>query len=112
MSKLKITNKWVKENYQIRVYCDCLDLLQYLDCRFYNCGTYGWNYDLYEYKGVAFITGYRNMPYNFRSITLERKYNQLYKEIDKTKYTYFEIREFIFELLDFYIEEIKKEFTK
>lgn len=106
--KIKITNKFVKSNYAIRIYCDNLRLLQYLDCKMYNCGVYGWNYDLYEYKDVALLTGYRNIPYNVRSITLENKYNKLYNEIDKSKYNYNELKEIVYELLDYYIEEITK----
>lgn len=28
----------------------------------YNAGTYGWNWDLIEYRGKFYVSGYRNFP--------------------------------------------------
>lgn len=42
-------------------YCD-LQLLYREEARFYTCGIYGWNYDVYVFRGTTAITsGYRGM---------------------------------------------------
>lgn len=43
-------------------YCDLQNLLRGVEPIAYNCGTYGWNYDVYGVYGLTICTGYRNMP--------------------------------------------------
>ena len=40
-------------------YCDLPTALQSLDPRYYTCGMYGWNSDIYEIENFAICTGYR-----------------------------------------------------
>lgn len=42
--------------------CDLQHLLKNHEPIAYTCGTYGWNFDVYEVYGVTICTGYRNMP--------------------------------------------------
>ena len=109
MAKVKISNKFVKENFSTRIYCNNTRLLYYLDCRFYNCGVYGWNYDLYEYNGVALLYGDRNIPYNYRSYEIEQKYISKFENINKANYTYNEIKKLAFTYLEMFINEVTKE---
>lgn len=63
--KYKTTSKALKEGYHIIIsagYCDLQTLLSYERPIAYNCGYYGWNYDVYEFNGIAIATGYRSMP--------------------------------------------------
>lgn len=62
--KSEITSKKLKRMY--RVYRVNSSEIQYSFLGkppiFYNCGVYGWNYDVYipdPYKDIAIITGYR-----------------------------------------------------
>ena len=61
--KTKVTKKEVVENYNniIRIgYCGLQSLLNYQNARFYTCGVYGWNADVYEVNGsTVIVTGYR-----------------------------------------------------
>lgn len=60
--KYKTTQKAVKGNFS-KVwavgYCGLADLLRFEEPRAYTCGVYGWNADIYEFGGVAIVTGYR-----------------------------------------------------
>lgn len=63
--KFRTTAKEVKEGYYTIIsagYCDLQCLLSYESPIAYCAGTYGWNFDLYEFNGVAIATGYRDMP--------------------------------------------------
>ena len=62
--KFKTTRKDLQRGYaNIRScgYCDLQALLRYHEPVAYTCGTYGWNYDVYEVYGIAICTGYRGM---------------------------------------------------
>lgn len=107
MSKLRVTNKWVKENYKIRINCNDLKLLNYLDhAVFYNCGVYGWNYDLFVHDNIALIQGYRNMPTNFYpDYRIKEKYNKLIEDYRKVENSYYKIENKAINLLDEFIKE-------
>lgn len=65
MPKLKTTRKSVVESYPKIVsigYCDAQYLLHFHSPIAYTCGTYGWNFDVYNVNGTAICTGYRGMP--------------------------------------------------
>lgn len=40
-------------------YCDLQNLLKYESPIAYTAGVYGWNADIYDFGGVAIVTGYR-----------------------------------------------------
>lgn len=63
--KYKTTAKAIRNGYSKIIsigYCGAQNLLSVLEPSAYTCGIYGWNFNLYEFKGVAICTGYRGMP--------------------------------------------------
>lgn len=78
--KAKITSKQIRAEsvYLVSVgYCDLQWLLSRHEPLFYNCGVYGWNYDVYEVYGVTICTGYRGMP---KGIKLDYETAKSYEE--------------------------------
>lgn len=66
MGKIKTTARSIKSayapNYLFRTgYCAIQTLFHYDEPKAYTCGTYGWNFDLYDVEGVGITTGYRGM---------------------------------------------------
>lgn len=60
--KFKTTEKAIKANYSkiIKVsYCNLQHLLQYETPIAYTCGSSGWKADIYEFNGIALVTGYQ-----------------------------------------------------
>ena len=67
MNKLKTTRKPVIDatasNYlKCCGYCDLNTLLRNHSPIAYTCGTYGWNFDVYDVYGLTICMGYRGMP--------------------------------------------------
>ena len=65
MNKTFITTPELNRRYShvIRIpYCALQKTLKLESPMYYNAGTYGWNYDVYDFDDVAIVTGYRNMP--------------------------------------------------
>ena len=63
--KYKATIKEIKQGYRTIIAVGYSGLQGLLKDKYpiaYNCGVYGWNFDLYDIGGVAIVTGYRNMP--------------------------------------------------
>jgi hypothetical protein len=63
--KYKTTAKELKEGYHTIIsvgYCELQFLLKYENPVAYSKGVYGWNFDVYDFEGVAIVTGYRGMP--------------------------------------------------
>ena len=63
--KYKTTAKELKQGYYKIIsvgYCDLQSLLCYKSPIAYSKGLYGWNFDVYDFNGVAICTGYRSMP--------------------------------------------------
>lgn len=63
MAKAKTTRKWVASYYTCygTGYCNLQYLLRFQEPRFYTCGVYGWNCDIYTFGDYAITTGYRGM---------------------------------------------------
>ena len=62
--KYKTTTKAIRDgacNPHSVGYCDLQYLLTNHSPIAYTCGTYGWNFDVYEVYGVTVCTGYRGM---------------------------------------------------
>jgi hypothetical protein len=62
--KTKVTRKEINRRYASVYRCgDCAlyPLFESLDAVGYNCGVYGWNYDLYDIGGIAITSGNRGM---------------------------------------------------
>lgn len=60
--KIRTTNKAIKDAYKnIIVVPNCaLRVLDYLEADYYNCGTFGWNYDAFIVsQDTIIIAGYR-----------------------------------------------------
>lgn len=63
--KYKTTAKAIRDGYYTIIsasYCSLQTLLNYESPIAYSAGVYGWNFDVYEFDGVAIATGYRGMP--------------------------------------------------
>ena len=84
--KAKTTRKWVASAYTCygTGYGDLQFLLRFQSPRFYTCGVYGWNCDIYTFGDYAITTGYRGQVHHVdRQYELEREYdNEAYKVID------------------------------
>ena len=86
MAKIKTTNKYIKQVWKHVYRCGYCDL-QYImrgdEPMYYNCGIYGWNYDVYcDYRrDIAITTGYRNMVGKSIPDGLIEKYTNIAKEI-------------------------------
>ena len=77
---MKVTQKLIKGMYknQIRLgYCELQTLLGYFERKFFTCGVYGWNADIYQINyNTCIITGYRP----FGNISVERDIVNKYEE--------------------------------
>ena len=64
--KQHITRKEVKNaSYTAVILCNEIQNIAYLcgiSPEYYNAGGYGWNWDLYDFGGVAVVGGYRGFP--------------------------------------------------
>ena len=59
---IKLTKTDLKNNFGIIVSCSYAELSNLLygkEKAGYNCGVYGWNFDVFDFGGVGLITGYR-----------------------------------------------------
>lgn len=63
MEKMKTTKKQIMRNYSKVVclgYCQLQEVLGFTYPRYYTCGIYGWNADIYEINpDCAICTGYK-----------------------------------------------------
>ena len=82
--KAKTTRKWIAGAYTCygTGYCDLQYLLRFQDARFYTCGVYGWNCDVYTFGDYAITTGYRGMIHHVdRQWELEKEYEEKARQI-------------------------------
>jgi hypothetical protein len=80
--KYKTTSKLLRRGHYTIIsagYCDLQTLLGYESPIAYSAGVYGWNYDIYQFNGVAIATGYRGIPdqNNKADYKMIRKYEEL-----------------------------------
>lgn len=109
--KIKVTQKQIKEGYDkilIVGYCDLYYLLRGLDPRYYTCGVYGWNSDIYHYDNrVAICTGYRPFGNVQTNWELNNKYNEKARKVYEDYDIPYQKRiDKINKLLDKYIKEV------
>lgn len=108
--KFKSTKRDIMANYPkvIKIgYCDLQFLLKYESPITYTAGVYGWNADIYDFNGVAIVTGYRP----FGNICPDRQIIEKYeKEAGNIyhNYSYEEGRKALRELQKNFIEEVLK----
>ena len=78
--KDRVTKKDVRESYKniiVVPYCYLQGLLRLEDPRYYNSGTYGWNFDVYPIDAeTAIVTGYRPFGNCKASYDLTQKYER------------------------------------
>ena len=90
LPKEKTTKKNITENYKRIIsvpYCDIQTLLNMEDPRYYTCGVYGWNADIYRVDlDTVIVTGYR--PFG----NIKPKYETTKKYEEKAKKIYDEFR--------------------
>lgn len=108
--KFKTTRKAIMANYGTVIevdYCELQNLLKYKSPVAYTAGVYGWNADIYEFGGVAIVTGYRP----FGNIRLNREIMDKYeKEAENiyNNYRYDDRIPALEELQKKFIEEVLK----
>ena len=89
----QITNTF-RNVYQLG-YCDLQNIFAYKEPKYYNCGLYGWNCDIYiDYeRDIALTTGYRNMRGKLIPREILEKYDKVAINIleDRFKKTHEEI---------------------
>ena len=109
--KYKTTAKAIREGYFKIIsigYCRAQNLLAPFSPVAYTCGIYGWNFDLYEFNGVAICTGYRGMPkggdYDYKQLKFFEKKAE---EIRCSKAPYEEQKKKIRELLRDFLGGVK-----
>lgn len=116
--KFKITRKEIKENYRaINVpYCELQHLLHYRSPIAYNAGTYGWNYDVYDFRdfstNICICTGYRGCPGILVERDLYVQYEQAAKEIIYGDTPYQQVKEKLDDLIREFLDEIKTKYFK
>ena len=84
--KFKTTRKEINERFAHVYscgYCDLQNIFSKDDAYFYNCGVYGWNFDVYCDLGrsIAITTGYRNMTGDRIPSEIIAKYSAIGKKI-------------------------------
>lgn len=84
--KIKVTKKEIVSNYNNVIcigYCALQSLLNYENARFYTCGVYGWNLDIYEINNnTVIVTGYRPFGNIKVDYDTQRKYEAEAQRID------------------------------
>lgn len=86
MGKVKTTKQSILNayapNYLFKTgYCNLQTLFYYDEPKAYTCGTYGWNFDLYDVEGVGICTGYRGMAGHSIDYDIAKKYEGLAEKI-------------------------------
>lgn len=80
----ELKKEWnVKESqiYSGELRCCLYDLFRHIERIGYNCGVYGWNYDVFKVGGLYFVDGYRypNIKKHLDYFKL-RKLNERFKK--------------------------------
>lgn len=108
--KAKVTRKWVAGGYTCYGcgYCGLQYLLKYQSPRFYTCGIYGWNCDIYTFGDYAITTGYRGMISHVnRDFYLETIYQDKAKEIiDNKELSWEEQKEKVNKILEEFLRKV------
>ena len=118
MGKLKTTIKSIKNAYAPNYlfstgYCALQTLFHYEEPKAYTCGTYGWNFDLYDIEGVGITTGYRGMQGNYIPHELSEKYeNQASKIVYGNEVAWENKRAMLKELQIQFVRELKDTIKK
>lgn len=108
--KRKLTAKEIR-NYSGKKlaigYCNAYHLLKGIEPYGYNCGVYGWNFDVYYFEGITITTGYRNLVGNRCNYELLNEYEKKAEEVCKGTFSrpYEEIRNDINNLLGEFLEK-------
>lgn len=91
MKKIKVTNKFIKENYKNIIklgYCEAQELLRFKDANYFTCGNCGWKAVFYEINNNTIIsTGYQSIGNIEPNYEFVKKYDRKAKEINKN-YSY------------------------
>ena len=117
MAKAKTTRKWVADNYTcVSVgYCSLQYLLYFQSPRFYTCGVYGWNCDIYTFGNYAITTGYRGMISHVDGLGYDKTNayeTKAEKIIHDKELAYEEKAARVNHLLEEYLQEVFKVFVK
>lgn len=110
--KFKTTRNQINQNYNRVIcigYCEAQYLLSGKNPIAYNAGYYGWNYDLYDVKGVAIVTGYRPFGNIHPDYKIIKKYEDDARKICGDSWgNYQKMIDQIDQLLNQFIQEVTK----
>lgn len=114
MTKVKVTQKLIKESYSnilIIPYGDLQHLLRYEGASYYTSSRCGWNANIYVYEDVAICTGYRPFGTYCPSRALVAKYNKLADAYlhDGSSRDFQQVKHYLHSLLAAFIREVKEE---
>ena len=98
MLKAKVTDREVRDGYFVIAigYCGAQNILTYQGARFYNYGSMGWRYDVYELDfNLAICTGYspiKSIPekLNKQAAEVVYKYDKKAASLDSRNYKGYE----------------------
>ena len=90
--KLKVTSKEIKNrygfNHTIKLYdSEGQALFPEHKANAYNCGVYGWNYDVFFISNYAITRGYRNTFGREADSNIVKKYDDMARELREQTYT-------------------------
>lgn len=108
--KFKTTKKAIMANYGTVIevdYCELQYLLKYKSPIAYTAGVYGWNADIYEFGGIAIVTGYRPFGNIRPNCKITDKYEKEAENICYN-YSYEKRRDALQGLQKKFIEEVLK----
>ena len=114
MTKIKTDMKRINNGFRkvFRAgYCDLQYIFRCEEPKYYNCGVYGWNCDIYvDYsRDIAITTGYRNMRGKQIPADLIKKYSDIAKEIINQPFStpYNEIKAALDENKENFLDELE-----
>ena len=114
--KIKTTQKAIKENCKNIFavgYCEYYELLDKCKAKYYTCGIYGWNANVFiEYKtDTAIVTGYRifGNRLNDEQIAIFEKYNEKARKLKALQLKYYlneNDNQFTFDRLNYILDKM------
>lgn len=112
MLKVKVTKKEILRHYKNVIsagYCNLQYLLNEKDSKFYTCGVYGWNSDIYEINdNTCICTGYRPFGNVKVDYDIQEKYDNEARAICCSDLQYEQKKKKVNKLLDEFIMEVLK----
>lgn len=114
--KIKTTQKAIKENCKNVFavgYCEYYELLDKYKAKYYTCGVYGWNANIFIEceTDTAIVTGYRTFGkrLNEKQLAIFEKYNEKARKLKVLQLKYYlnkNDKKFTFDRLNYILDKI------